>query len=49
MDQKWPHPGQQPAVQNVFHSVRQPEPGSPGAHVQRLSGLGSQVQRGQWM
>lgn len=46
-DQKCPQPGQQPAVQNVFQRVRQPEPGSPGAHTQRLSGFGSQLHSGQ--
>jgi hypothetical protein len=47
--QKWPQPGQQPAVQNVFQRVPQPEPGSPGAQYQRLSAFGSHEQSGQWI
>lgn len=47
--QWWPQPGQQPAVQNVFQTVPQPEPGSPGEQYQRLSGRGSHAHSGQWM
>jgi len=45
--QKWPQPGQQPAVQNVFQRVPQPAPGSAELHTQRALAPGSQRQRGQ--
>jgi hypothetical protein len=49
MAQKCPHPGQQPAVQNVFQRVKQPAPGSEGAQHHRLFPLGSHLHSGQWI
>jgi hypothetical protein len=49
MAQKCPHPGQQPAVQNVFQRVKQPAPGSEGTQHHRLFPLGSHLHSGQWI